>query len=48
MPVNVRPQRPLGVVGVNHAHIVESQQAIGFGQHIPQPGLIGDIETACE
>ena len=30
MPVEVRSQRALGIVGVNHAHIIEAQQAIRF------------------
>jgi len=48
MPVDMRPQRSLGIVSVNHAHIVEPQETVRFGQHIPQPRLIGDIETACQ
>ena len=44
MPVDVRSQRALGVVGVNHAHIVEPQQAIRFADHVLQSGGIGDIK----
>ena len=48
MPVDVRSQGALGIVGVNHPHIVQAQQAIGLGEHIAQSGLVRDIETACQ
>jgi len=46
MPVDVRSQRTFGIVGVNHPHVIEPQQTIGFGQHVAQPVCIRDIETA--
>ena len=48
MPVDVRSQRALGIVGVNHVHVVEPEQALRFGQHVAEPGGIGDIETTCQ
>jgi len=46
MPVDVRSQRAFGVIGVNHAHIVEAQQSIRFTDHMLQSGGVRDIETA--
>ena len=48
MPVDVRAQRALGIVGMNHPHIIQPQKPIGFGQHVAKSSLIGDIETACQ
>ena len=45
MPVDVRSQGAFGIVGMDHAHIVEAQQAIRFGQHVSQACGVCDIET---
>jgi len=46
MPVDVRSQGALGIVGMDHPHVVQPQQAIGFAQHLSQASFFGDIETA--
>ena len=48
MPVDVRPQGAFGIVSVDHTHVVQAQQSIGFFKHVAQSGFIRDIETACQ
>ena len=48
MPVDVRPQRAFGIVGMNHAHVVEPQESIRFRYHFLQPFGARHIETRCQ
>ena len=45
MPVHVRPERSLGIVRVNHSHVLEAQYALGIGGGFVQAYLSGHIET---
>lgn len=47
VPVDVRPERSFGIVGVNHFDIVDAQLAVNCGDGFLKAGRGRDIVTGC-
>jgi len=45
VPVQVRSQRPLGIVGVDHMNVLHSEDSVGFTHSLLQTWLTRDVEA---